>query len=892
MALFCEYSSLVTESDVEQKFIYPFLTVQEPMGLELSPTQVLTKKILRGKPIGKGQSQKYYFPDYLVNMRGVPVVVIEAKKPDEDLDIAYAEARLYAQEVNAGFPHKVNVCQLIMVCNGTETWAGYADQNEAYLKVLFEEFSIENLKFTELRSFFSKNRLEKLASKPYIDARGKAEFYTPVSRLGGKRVQNEELEENSFGRTFIFENRTVFDPKTEKDMGLIVENAYVPSAKREQHIEPIYREIKKFELPSMNNSILISTNEPVEMIQKMSQRINDRNEAYSLMLLIGNVGSGKTTFIRYFKKMFLEEKYPALARQCDWVFINMNNAPITGNEIYSWIRDNVIEGLQNNHHDISFTEWEIIKKIFRKEIREFETGIGTLLKNDLGEYNKELYKKLDCKLNDTTEYLKSLLSYLKENQRTLPIIVLDNCDKRNKDEQLLMFQVAEWMRTIFRCIVILPMRDSTYDLYRNEPPLDTVVKDLVFRIDPPDLLKVIQARLDYIVRITNQTESTYILKNGMNVSIQKQELIEYFKCILMAIRNNRSAANIFYRLSDRNTRNGIQLFEDFCKSGHILSDDILKIRTIGQDYVLPFYKFLNALLRKNRKYYKEEESNFVNLFHSDYKDDMPDPFVRIDILYWLKNRNTAEGTTKVKGMFPVRELMQDLQLVGHELNIIQREMNYLIQRGLILSENLSDKADRDDLIKIALPGLTHLRLLKNVTYLAACAEDVLFKDAAVMTTITRRLATNFYTSKISMALTANEMIDYLIEYQKEFCSYPEQYICDERELQMCNLNECKETIEKWIQDDPYVKEEFVNIELFKPDSVIYAKVENKNNGALICFFGDDNSIKGFISAYDKRYKLDYSVYEIIEEGDILKCEIMDFNEQHKSFQLRYISKVE
>ena len=118
MALFCEYSSLVTESDVEQKLIYPLLTSEMPMGLGLEASQILTKSLLRGRAIGKGQSQKYYFPDYLINMRGIPVVVIEAKKPKEDLSIAYAEARLYAQEVNAGFPHNINVCQIAMVCNG------------------------------------------------------------------------------------------------------------------------------------------------------------------------------------------------------------------------------------------------------------------------------------------------------------------------------------------------------------------------------------------------------------------------------------------------------------------------------------------------------------------------------------------------------------------------------------------------------------------------------------------------------------------------------------------------------------------------------------------------------------------------------------------------------
>lgn len=366
-------------------------------------------------------------------------------------------------------------------------------------------------------------------------------------------------------------------------MGLIVENAYVPSVKREQHIEPIYKEIKKFELPSEKNSILLSTDEPVELIQKMNQRIEEKNEAYSLMLLVGNVGSGKTTFVRYFKKMFLEEKYPELAKKCDWIFLNMNYAPISGEEIYDWIKKNIIGAIKDNHQDIAFSDIETIKKIFRKEIQDFELGIGSLLKNDETEYNKELFNLLKEKLQDTDIYLNTLLGYLKETQRKLPIIVLDNCDKRNKEEQLLMFQVAEWIRTTYKCIVLLPMRDSTYDLYRNEPPLDTVVKDLVFRIDPPDLLKVIQARLDYIVRITNQTEATYVLQNGINVSLQKSELIEYFKCILMAIRNNRLAAEIFYKLSDRNTRNGIQLFEDFCKSGHILADDIFKIGLLGRN---------------------------------------------------------------------------------------------------------------------------------------------------------------------------------------------------------------------------------------------------------------------------------------------------------------------
>lgn len=890
MSLFCDYESLITESDVEQKLIYPFLTSAPPMGFGLDDSQVLTKSLLRQIAIGKGQSQKYYYPDYLVSIRGIPVLVLEAKKPKEDLNAAYSEARLYAEEINAAFPHGINICQLVIVCNGTETWAGYSDQAQPRIQLAFSDFSIENTKYADFLQFCSKTKLELQANRPYIDARGKAIFTTPVSNLGGKRVQNQELEENSFGRTFIFENRALFEPETEEERCLIVENAYIPSAKREQHIEPIYKEIRKFELPSKINTVPLATDKPIELIQRISQRVEDRNETYSLMLIIGNVGSGKSTFIRYFKKVFLEKQHISLAKQCDWIFLNMNFAPLTSGEIYNWLKNDLIAQLQNNHKDINFSNYEVIKKIFRKEIRNFDSGIGQLLKGNEAKYNKELYNLLKKRIDDTSLYLASLMTYLKETFSLLPIIVLDNCDQRNKEEQLLTFQVAQWLRTTFKCIVLLPMRDNTYDLYRDEPPLDTVIKDLVFRIDPPDLLKVIQARLDYLVRITDQAETTYVLKNGINISIKKAELIEYFKCIMLAIRNNKLATNIFYKLSDRNTRNGIQLFEDFCKSGHISADDIFKIRAVGKEYELPSYKLLNALLRKNRRYFNGEESNFVNLFFSSYKDDFPDPFVRIDLLIWLRSRINKEGPTKNKGMFSVQEIVRDMQLIGHNDGVTQREINYLIKRGLILSENLMSSVCNNDLIKITVSGMFHLNMLCNVTYLSACAEDVLFKNTTIMTLITQRLATSAYLSKLSMALTADEMIHYLELYRLQYSSHPEIYIKDGEQIGIYDLRECKNAISKWIEDDKYVKSGFENIHKYTAGTHVTAIVVDKNNGSLVCTFGVEQTVKGFISAIDPLYQLGYVIYEDIVVSDALECEIIEYDYDHNSFKMKFISK--
>ena len=398
-------------------------------------------------------------------------ITLQAKKPKEDLENAFAEARLYASEINAKFPHHINSCKYIIVCNGDETWAGYCDQAQPVIKVLFEDFSTENCKYAELLSFCSLEKMAAIANQPYISIRGTSQYNTPVSQLKGKRVQNETIQDNAFGRTFIIENRTIFDPQTEEDRSVIVDNAYISSAKREQHIDPIYKEIRKFEMPNQESYISIATKDPTELVQKISQRVEEKMEAYSLMLLIGNVGSGKTTFIRYFKRKFLEERHSDLAGKCDWIFLNMNTAPITNTEIYDWIKQEIIAQLKANHQYIDFSSLDVIKNVFRKEVHEFENGLGQLIKSDEKEYNLKLYEILSSKMSDNTILLKHMIQYLKEIKGSLPIIVLDNCDKRNKEEQLLMFQVAEWLRTTFKCLVILPMRDSTYDQYRNEPPL-------------------------------------------------------------------------------------------------------------------------------------------------------------------------------------------------------------------------------------------------------------------------------------------------------------------------------------------------------------------------------------------------------------------------------------
>jgi hypothetical protein len=105
---------LLTESDVEQKLVYPILTTGEPEGLRIPGSCIKTKPSIRRYAIGKGKEQKLYYPDYLVVISGFLLLIVEVKGPEEDVLVGYREARLYAAELNAAFPSGINPVHYIV----------------------------------------------------------------------------------------------------------------------------------------------------------------------------------------------------------------------------------------------------------------------------------------------------------------------------------------------------------------------------------------------------------------------------------------------------------------------------------------------------------------------------------------------------------------------------------------------------------------------------------------------------------------------------------------------------------------------------------------------------------------------------------------------------------
>jgi hypothetical protein len=189
---------LHNESDVEQKLVYPLPTTPEPFGLGISPTEVLTKHNIRRLTIGKGKERKSYFPDYLIQIAGIPLVVVEVKDPNEDLAEGFREARLYASEINAIFHPGLNPLTKVIATNGKLLLAGSWDAAEPLLSLKHADLNLSSDLNAQLHSMLNRTTLQ----KDFVSLSGKVKpksAWKPRRMIGGISIQEEEVGHNTFG---------------------------------------------------------------------------------------------------------------------------------------------------------------------------------------------------------------------------------------------------------------------------------------------------------------------------------------------------------------------------------------------------------------------------------------------------------------------------------------------------------------------------------------------------------------------------------------------------------------------------------------------------------------------------------------------------------------------
>jgi hypothetical protein len=196
-----------------------------------------------------------------------------------------------------------------------------------------------------------------------------------------------------------------------------VQHAYVGSPRKERYATEIDRIIRNATPAVSGDARLVEDPaKPKELTVHFENLASLKNK---ILLLIGSVGSGKSTFVDYFRECVLSVDF---RERIAWVRIDLNPAPLTSSEIYSWLRRRIIEDIKASSPDIDTDSLQGQLKLYRKEVEQLERIDGELLGKDSREFRAKLSSRLEQLREDHNATIRSLEQYLCTGRGRLWII--------------------------------------------------------------------------------------------------------------------------------------------------------------------------------------------------------------------------------------------------------------------------------------------------------------------------------------------------------------------------------------------------------------------------------------------------------------------------------------
>lgn len=458
----------------------------------------------------------------------------------------------------------------------------------------------------------------------------------------------------------------------------------------------------------------------------------------SIAVLLGGIGSGKSTFLHRFFKVVLSEKEK---ENIIWFYVDFRNSPTDIKEIEKYIFDKIIE------------EWE----------NKYESYLKEQIDNCGFNQNK-------C---NTKTYITKLFNILQALKFSLTLVI-DNVDQHERNFQENIFKVANHIKDLLKTFTIVALREETFLASQRCGVFDAYYVHK-FHISSPNFIQLIIKRIDFTIRCLKDIDNQKFLPVIPQESTD--ELITYFTIIKTSLNRDNSQAtklkNFFDNISVGDMREALRMFSNFIISGNLNVKEIFEKHAVSRSYQISYHQFLKAIILGEHRFYIQDKSNIINLF--DFDTTISDShFNLLRILQYLNNKKDKNSELG-RGYILINEIITIAENVSIRKDVIISSLKLLADYNLVELNNLSKKNIKSaSYVKITFGGKYYLRYLSNnFVYL-----DLIFIDTPISNQHTLEKLKELYNlTELSKRLIRTEFfIEYLVSSEEdEYNSHPEYY---------------------------------------------------------------------------------------------------------------------
>lgn len=389
------------------------------------------------------------------------------------------------------------------------------------------------------------------------------------------------------------------------------------------------------------------------------------------IVIIGDVGVGKTTFIRNLIYVRAEDEM----RNALYIYIDLGSQANLGQDIHEFLIEDIARQLLEEHK-VDLYEDSFVRGVYHGDLIRFAKGIYGALKESAPEkFLEKQIEKLASLTENSIEHLKKCIQHLSKGRKKQVVICIDNADQRELEDQQRAFLAAQEFASVWHALVLVSIRPRTYFASKNSGSI-SAYPQRILTVSPPRVDSVLEKRLKFSLDLAEGRLSLERL-NGINLRLDSMSL--FLKALIHSLKKSRELSEFLANITGGNIREVLELIKGVIGSPNVDSDKIIGIMENDSEYIIPLHEFSKAALLGEYSHYDSKSSLALNLFDIRYPDKREHFLAPILISYLLSD--TPKKSTE--GFITTGDLCAELCSLGFVVDQIEHVLRKLTNKKLI-----------------------------------------------------------------------------------------------------------------------------------------------------------------------------------------------------------------
>lgn len=447
-----------------------------------------------------------------------------------------------------------------------------------------------------------------------------------------------------------------------------------------------------------------------------------------LCLLLGGIGSGKTTFLKRYQ---LTVGRDVLTKHSLWFHIDFLKAPDDPERVELFVWQTILEQLRDRYAEYRLERRRNLRRAYKKDIEVLEESALRPYEQGTAPYEEKLAEYLGKWQSDTPNYVPRLLNTCEPRQNRKVILFMDNVDQLSPESQAKTFLLSQRITRSIGSLTIVAMREESYYTASVQKSF-TAYTSRKFHIASPRFLDIIQNRIAYAQHSLDNT----IRNPSFDTNQQKLQEAKDIYDLLTVVNDslfslNRNIVRFVEAICFGNMRSALEMFIAFLTSGATDVDKMINIYRRDGKYFVGFHEFVKSVMLASRKYYKEEQSPILNVFDCGaYKNSSNFTALRIlDALLPYRAQASREG----QGYIEIARLLSSFEDTFDNTEDFIVTLNRLLQRQLVeVNTRSTESITGASHVRVTSAGWYYSRyLIRSFCYLDLVLQDTPFSSSQV-----------------------------------------------------------------------------------------------------------------------------------------------------------------